>query len=79
MTAKVLIRLAARIETEVLGDASPPSEDEVYGTPPEQGGTFDHIPSPYHTMMPHGESGFWQIYGNKLRVNGTVEETCVIR
>lgn len=29
-----------------------------------------NIPS----LMPHFENDFWRIYGNKLRVNGTVEE-----
>ena len=32
-----------------------------------------------HTMMPAGGSPFWIRYGNKLRVNGTVEEVCVIK
>ena len=32
-----------------------------------------------HKMMPPVESSFWIRYGNKLRVNGTVEEVCVIR
>lgn len=32
-----------------------------------------------HTMMPAGGSHFWIRYGNKLRVNGTVEEVCVIK
>lgn len=32
-----------------------------------------------HTMMPAGGSPFWVRYGNKLRVNGTVEEVCVIK
>ena len=32
-----------------------------------------------HTMMPAGSSPFWIRYGNKLRVNGTVEEVCVIK
>ena len=31
------------------------------------------------TMMPAGDSPFWVRYGNKLRVNGTVEEVCVIK
>ena len=31
-----------------------------------------------HTMMPNGDSSFWVRYGNKLRVNGTVEEVCII-
>ncbi len=29
-------------------------------------------------MMPAGDSPFWIRYGNKLRVNGTVEEVCTI-
>ena len=32
-----------------------------------------------YKMMPPAESSFWLRYGNKLRVNGTVEEVCVIR
>lgn len=32
-----------------------------------------------HTMMPAGGNPFWTRYGNKLRVNGTVEEVCVIK
>jgi len=37
-------------------------------------------PSPSrHKMMPPVDSSFWLRYGNKLRVNGTVEEVCVIR
>lgn len=35
-------------------------------------------PSKYK-MIPPVESSFWLRYGNKLRVNGTVEEVCVIR
>ena len=33
---------------------------------------------PANTMMPYGDSPFWQIYGNNLRVNGTMEEVCQI-
>lgn len=32
-----------------------------------------------HSMMPAGDSHFWVRYGNRLRVNGTVEEVCIIR
>ena len=31
-----------------------------------------------HTMMPPGDSKFWACYGDKLRVNGTIEEVCTI-
>ena len=27
-------------------------------------------------MMPHWASEFWKIYGNKLRINGTIEGVC---
>ena len=48
-------------------DAEPESGD---GTAPSE--------PVVHTMMPAGDSPFWIRYGNKLRVNGTVEEVCVI-
>ena len=49
-----------------------------------QGTNFDDDAGPesppvMHTMMPPGTSPFWTRFGNKLRVNGTVEEVCVIR
>lgn len=176
-TAKVLIRLSARIEGAAKGDESPPSEEDVYypasengsfpsdlndlltrksisdedalirrkqialvfqkraalETPPETQAALDrqatlfrdlglddqeprselqnytrqstsnnpyallHNLSPngdlepecahaiaastpvVRTMMPAGDSPFWVRYGNKLRVNGTVEEVCVIK
>ena len=33
-------------------------------------------PEPQHVMMPPFDSHFWEVYGNKLRVNGTVEGVC---
>ena len=33
-------------------------------------------PKPHHVMMPPFDSHFWVIYGNKLRVNGTMEGVC---
>lgn len=124
LTAKVLIRLSARVEGEAQAELSPASEDEDFQTASEDGGvslnaqdgtapndrmngttsgssTFSHN-NPYMlleglsmeaplqprlgetkaiipTMMPHEQSSFWTRYGNKLRVNGTVEEVCVIR
>ena len=54
-------------EMSLNGDAVPDS-------PP-----LDPAPIPVtHTMMPDGGSSFWVRYGNKLRVNGTVEEVCII-
>lgn len=130
LTAKILIRLSARVESEAQGDLSPASDDEAYQTASEDGGvslndqddsaprgrldgtksqlnlevgpsTLSHN-NPYNllnnlslgdplraqlagpkpmtpTMMPPEASSFWTRYGNKLRVNGTVEEVCVIR
>jgi hypothetical protein len=37
-------------------------------------GKTDEQPAP--TMMPPFQSEFWSAYGNKLRVNGTLEEVC---
>ena len=54
-------------ESNLNGDADPES-------PPLYP---DRIPA-VHTMMPDGGSSFWVRYGNKLRVNGTVEEVCII-
>lgn len=130
LTAKVLIRLSARVEGEVQAELSPASDDEAYQTAPEDGGVSligqndifppgrstrttspqnleagssalshnnpydllsnlnleddqqEQLASPdpvFPTMMPHNRSSFWARYGNKLRVNGTVEEVCVIR
>ena len=33
-------------------------------------------PPPEHLMMPPFDSHFWEVYGNKLRVNGTLEGVC---
>ena len=42
----------------------------------------DQRPSPpkgeRRLMMPPADHPFWSVYGNKLRVNGTVEEVCTI-
>ncbi len=84
LTAKVLIRLATQIGAETTDDGE---DEEAFETASEDGGVpLDEgapsqvrAPMPStHTMMPHGESSFWRRYGNKLRVNGTVEEVCNI-
>ena len=36
-------------------------------------------PSSVFAMMPPWESDFWNVYGNKLRVNGTLEGICHLR
>ena len=42
----------------------------------------DPRPSPQksekRSMMPPADSPFWSKYGNKLRVNGTIEEVCPV-
>lgn len=73
---------------DMLGDMSseeqqenPPLEatvtsqpDSSYRAPKE---TSQQLPQPkISTMMPQFESGFWRVYGNKLRVFGTVENVC---
>jgi len=45
LTAKVLIRLAARVEAETAGDTSPPSEDDIYVTAPEYGSVYPNDPT----------------------------------
>ena len=75
-----------------LDDQEPQSEPQTTDRPHTsnnpnsllQDNTFDDDAGPRsppvtHTMMPPGGSPFWTRYGNKLRVNGTVEEVCVIR
>lgn len=39
-------------------------------------GTSDRQSPPPPKMMPPFQSEFWSVYGNKLRVNGTVEGVC---
>lgn len=119
LTAKVFIRLSARVAEDEGYNTSP--EEEVYATPPEYHGV-PPLPetekagpsaSSYHNsyellgnldidddddddndhdndddngnkhgpgtlMMPPSDSPFWSKYGDKLRVNGTVEGVCPI-
>lgn len=39
-------------------------------------GSSDRQSPPTPKMMPPFQSEFWSVYGNKLRVNGTVEGVC---
>ena len=55
-------------ESSLNGDDADPDSPPLYPAP---------IPVA-HTMMPNAGSSFWVRYGNKLRVNGTVEEVCII-
>ena len=60
----------------------PDIDDHLYLRLDHHGNPTASVPaprSPPPIMMPHGESDFWLQYGNKLRVNGTVEEVCEIR
>ncbi len=90
LTAKVLIRLATQVGADTPEEEEEEEDDgEMYVMASEDGGVplDGGAPSqarastpwpPAHTMMPHGENRFWSQYGNKLRVNGTVEEVCNI-
>lgn len=40
-------------------------------------GKSDRQPPP--KMMPPFQSEFWSVYRNKLRVNGTMEEVCILK
>lgn len=58
---------------DVLGDMSS-SEDDLKTS---CASTFVSKPvTPQFTMMPPFDSDFWNVYGDKLRVNGTVEGLC---
>lgn len=62
--------------TEMWGEAEylPP----VSHYPPPQMGS-DGLPGrPIAQWIPAWDSGFWDVYGNKLRVNGTVEGICIL-
>lgn len=98
-TQAALDRQAALFKDLGLDDQEPQSEIQTYTGPStldnpyallhddtlngDSGSDSEH-PSPasasvVRTMMPAGDSLFWVRYGNKLRVNGTVEEVCVIK
>ena len=75
-----------------LDDQEPQSETQTYDGPHMSNNPYSLLqetnfdddagpqsPPAMHTMMPPGDSPFWTRYGNKLRVNGTVEEVCIIR
>lgn len=58
---------------DLLGDM--PSSDDDLGVPLAR--PLNPKPStPRFTMMPPFDSDFWNVYGDKLRVNGTVEGVC---
>ena len=43
---------------------------------PETSAATGNVQDPVAPMMPPFDSHFWVVYGNKLRVNGTVEGVC---
>lgn len=97
-TQAALVRQAALFRDLGLDDQEPQSEVQTHNRPPTSSNPYallqnlssnDDIETQcahgistsipvVHTMMPAGGSPFWIRYGNKLRVNGTVEEVCVI-
>ena len=69
-------------QSETQRDDSPHTSNNPYSLLQETNFADDagpESPPVMHTMMPPGTSPFWTRFGNKLRVNGTVEEVCVIR
>ena len=54
--------------------------DSLLDLPADMDGVIESIaaqqPEPQYVMMPAFDSHFWEVYGNKLRVNGTVEGVC---
>lgn len=54
--------------------------DSLLDLPVDMDGASESIaaqhPEPQYVMMPPFDSHFWEVYGNKLRVNGTVEGVC---
>ncbi|MCJ1398292.1 hypothetical protein MMC11_001489 [Xylographa trunciseda] len=68
-------------ETEPLpySTAIPPTTDSKDGwdtPPPLVPKVLDASEQPASRLMPPWDSDFWNVYGNKLRVNGTVEGFC---
>ena len=49
------------------------SMDEWATSPPPAPKVLDASEQPASRLMPPWDSDFWNVYGNKLRVNGTVE------
>lgn len=58
---------------DLLGDM--PSSDDALGTPLAPT-IVPKLATPQPIMMPPFDSDFWNVYGDKLRVNGTVEGVC---
>ncbi|KAL8789022.1 MAG: hypothetical protein Q9195_007042 [Heterodermia aff. obscurata] len=54
--------------------------DSLLDLPVDMDGASESIAAqdhePQYVMMPPFDSHFWEVYGNKLRVNGTVEGVC---
>ena len=54
--------------------------DSLLDLPVDMDGASESIaaqlPEQEYVMMPPFDSHFWEVYGNKLRVNGTVEGVC---
>lgn len=62
--------LADVLSDEDLIDLSSPTDP----SPPENGGPVEA--KVFEMMPPFEDEGFWMTYGNRLRVNGTVEGVC---
>ena len=60
-------RFAHKGMFDILSDLPADGPTEVVEPP---------APTSHHVMMPPFDSHFWEVYGNKLRVNGTMEGVC---
>ena len=69
------------VTTEYDDEEEPGSEAETpvlaSTTPAVVISHVDSVPRP--RLMPPWESDFWNVYGNKLRVNGTLEGVCILK
>ena len=68
----------AKLEDEATRFAHKGMFDTLRDLPTDMDGSIEVAESlpPDHVMMPPFDSHFWEIYGNKLRVNGTLEGVC---
>ena len=71
----------AKLEEEATRFAHKGMFDMLRDLPTDMDGSIDVFgvaepQPPEHVMMPPFDSHFWEVYGNKLRVNGTLEGVC---
>ena len=60
----------------LIAGSFPNGWDTPLPLPPAGPKELDASEQPASRLMPSWDSDFWNVYGNKLRVNGTVEGMC---